>query len=297
MYNFEYPYVLLLIFIFIFSFLFFKEKSSTFYFPHLELLSAANKGSSFLILLKYLIIVFALLSLASPIKTLKNHLIKDKGIDIVLNLDTSYSMKERGFNQENLSQNRWHVVSNIVKDFIKKRTNDNIALVVFGTSVMTASPISFDKEAQIDILSYLDIGIVGNKTAMIDSLASSINILKKSKSKSKIIVLLSDGEDTASTIPLNVVLKLSQKYKIKIYTISISQRKIRILDEIAEQSSGKSYLAKNAKALKLIYEDINRLEKSKLAKNKIMLKEYYFIYPLSFSILCLLLFLILRNRL
>ncbi len=68
-----------------------------------------------------------------------------------------------------------------MKDFLPQRVNDNIGIVVFGTSVMMASPLSFDKEAQKSIIDYLEIGIIGDKTAMIDSLATSVNILKKFK--------------------------------------------------------------------------------------------------------------------
>ncbi|PHR71435.1 MAG: VWA domain-containing protein [Arcobacter sp.] len=295
MFEFEYPYVFFLIFIFIFCEYYCKEKSSAFYFPQINML---EKSSSFfnLKILKYLILVLTLLALASPIKKLNTVFIKNDGIDIVLSLDTSYSMKQRGFNINNPDENRWMVISSIVKDFIQKRLNDNIALVVFGSSVMTASPLSFDKNAQMDILSYLDIGIVGNKTAMFDSLASAINILKSSKSKSKIIVLLSDGEDTASKIPISIIIKLAKKHKIKIYTILISNYKIPALENISKQSKGKSYLATNSLILEKIYEDINYLEKSSLNKNKVVLKEYYYFYPLFFSILMLFFFLIIKNR-
>jgi len=295
MFEFEYPYILLILFVFIFCEYFCKEKSASFYFPHINML---QKSSSLMNLKipKYLILVFALLALASPVKKLSSTFIKNDGIDIVLSLDTSYSMRQRGFNIDKPNENRWMVISSIVKDFIQKRINDNIALVVFGSSVMTASPLSYDKNAQMDILSYLDIGIVGRKTAMFDSLASSINILKKSKSKSKIIVLLSDGEDTASKIPLNIIIKLAKKHHIKIYTILISNYKMPALENISKESKGKSYLAKNSFSLEKIYEDINYLEKSSLNKNKVVLKEYYYFYPLFLSIFFLFFFLIIKNR-
>ncbi len=94
-------------------------------------------------------------------------------------------MKELGLNKNNESENRFKVVKDIVKEFLPRRTNDNIAIVVFGTSVMMATPLSFDKEAQKSIIDYLEVGIVGDKTAMLDSLASGVNILKKLKSKIK----------------------------------------------------------------------------------------------------------------
>lgn len=296
MYSFEYPYVFLFIIMFVISDLFFKEKVSSFYFPHLNILNKVSKSHYILNGLKYLGIFLAILALSSPIKKLDTQIIKNNGIDIVLNLDTSGSMRSIGFNKNNLEENRWLAVSNIVKDFIDKRNNDNIALVVFGSSVMTASPMSFDKEAQKQIISYLDIGIVGEKTAMIDSLASSINILKTSKSKSKIIVLLTDGRDTASEIPLSIVLKLAKKYSIKIYTILISKDNIRVLKKISSETKGKSYIAYNSNALEKIYNDINTLEKTNIDKNIIILKEYYFFYPLLLSIIALIFFIYLKNK-
>ena len=296
MYSFEFPYLLLLIFVFVFSHFYLKEKTSAYYFPHLNIFNRNKKNNMFLNLLKYASIIFAIIALSSPIKRLDTQIIKKDGIDIVLNLDTSYSMRAIGFNENNQEQNRWIAVSYIVKDFIKKRINDNIALVVFGTSVMTASPLSFDKDAQNEIISYLDIGIVGEKTAMIDSLGASIKILKNSTSKSKVIVLLTDGEDTASIIPLSVIIKLANKYKIRIYTISISKRKIRILDQISKQTNAKTFVARNSDNLEHIYNEINNLEKTKIENNKIVLKEYFFFYPLLLSIMLLIVFLFLKNR-
>ncbi len=292
----EYPAVLLIILPFIFCAYYCKAKSPTYYMPHLNILKDVNTNINFFIIfLKWFIIVFALISLSSPVKILDNKFIKNNGIDIVLCLDTSGSMRAIGFNKDDLEQNRWKAVSLIVQDFIKKRLNDNIALVVFGSSVLTASPISFDKQAQSEIISYLDIGIVGDKTALIDSLATSINILKDSKAKSKLIIILSDGEDTISTIPLKVVKFLAKKYKIKIYAIGIGESNISLLNQIT-QDNGKTFHARNKKDLKKVYEEINKLEKSKIETNKIILKQYLFFYSLFFTILALILFIFLKNK-
>lgn len=295
--TFEYPYLLLLILLFIFCAFFCKEKAPSYLFVHLDIYKNNSSSTNIIVpILKYISIILAICALASPVKVFETKLLKKDGLDIILSLDTSGSMKEQGFNPNNLKENRWEAVSSIVEDFIDKRENDNIGLVVFGTSVLTASPLSFDKNVQKDILKYLNIGIVGERTALYDSLATSINILKDRQTKSKIIILLSDGEDTASKIPFEIVKQLSEKYKIKIYTIGIGNSNKYILDSIANKTEGKSFTAYSKNDLKNIYEEINNLEKSKIDSNKIVLKDYLFFYPLFLSILCLIIFIYLKNR-
>jgi len=295
--RFEYPYLLLIIMLFIFCSLFCKAKIPTYIVPHLNIF-AKNQVSTnvFQGLLKYISIVGAIIALASPYTKLNTQLIKNDGIDIVLSLDTSGSMKELGFNPLNPMESRFTVVKDIVKEFIPKRVNDNISIVVFGTSVMMATPLSFDKDAQLEIIDYLDVGVVGDKTALIDSLVSSTNILKSSKAKSKVIILLSDGADNSSTIPLEIALKLLNKYEIKVYTISIANSNKIILNQIATQTNGKSFSANSKEKLNEIYEEINKLETSKIENNKITLKNYLFFYPLFLAIMSLIILIYLKNR-
>lgn len=299
MYNFsfEYPYLFLLLIPFLFCFIYCKAKESSYFMPHLNLLNESTKKSTLLInLLKYLTVILAVTALASPVKIKNTQFINSDGIDIVLNLDTSDSMKQRGFNKFDLQENRFDVVKELASDFIDKRINDNIALVVFGNSSLIASTLSFDKQAQKEILNYLDIGIVGPRTALIDSLASSVKILKNSKSKSKIIILLSDGEDTSSQIPFSIVLKLLKKYNIKVYTIAIQSQNRYILNKIAKETNGKYFNANSKEDLQNVYKQINELEKSKLKKNKVVLKEYYYFYPLFIATIILILLIYLKNK-
>ena len=296
-FSFEYPYVFLLLLLFLLCSKFCKAKYQAYYLPHLAIYQQIDPlGTNYLSLLKWLTIIFALIALSSPIKEHNIVNVKNDAIDMVLSLDTSGSMRQRGFNQTNPTQNRWQVVQNIVGDFINQRKSDNIALVVFGSSVMIASPLTYDKKAQQRIISSLDIGIVGDKTALIDSVATSINILKNSSAKSKIVVAITDGDDTASTIPLNVVLKLAKKYQIKIYTIGIGMINPYLLEEFANTTGGKTFTALSKSDLVSVYETINKLEKSKVEQNKIVLKEYYFFYPLMVSFLSLLLLVYLKNK-
>lgn len=295
--KFEYPFVFFIIPLFIFCSIFCKAKIPTYIIPHLNIFEQAQHKSHILLsILKYIVVIFSTLALASPYKHLHTQIIKSDGIDIVLSLDTSGSMKELGLNSFNQSETRFDVVKDIVKDFLPKRVNDNIAIVVFGTSVMMATPLSFDKEAQKSIIDYLEVGIVGDKTAMIDSLASAVNILKTSKAKSKVIILLSDGEDNSSTIPFEVIIKLLKKYSIKVYSVGIGESNKIILNQISKQTEGKAYIARSKEDLKEIYKQINSLEKSKIDNNKITLKEYLFFYPLFLAIISLIIFVYLKNR-
>ena len=299
MYNnftFEYPYFLLLIVLFIICSIYCKAKTPTYLIPHLNIFKFANQKSMiFINSLKYLVIIFSILALASPVKINDTILLKNDGVNILLNLDASGSMKERDLD-ENYSKNRFEVVKDIVKDFMDKRVADNIGIVLFGDSVLIASPLSFDKDAQKQIIDYLDVEMAGQKTALIDSIAASINILKNQKAKSNIIILLSDGVDNASNIPLDVVIKLLNKYNIKAYTIGIGNFNNEVLYKIANESNAKSYTAMSKEDLALIYEDINKLEKSQIDQNKIILKDYLFFYPLFFAILFLILLIYLRNK-
>lgn len=295
--TFEYPYVLLLIFVFIFCSIYCKAKSPSYYIPHLNIFQKSNQKSNLIInILKYLIVCLAIISLASPIKEKDTQLIKNDGINILLNLDASASMRYRDLDKDDRNRNRFDVVKEIVKDFIVKRETDNIGLILFGDSILMASPLSFDKNAQKEIIDYLEIGMVGNKTALLDSIARSVNILKDKGNSSNVIIVLSDGEDTASKIPLQVIVKLLKKYSIKAYTIGIGDTNKTVLNQISQQSNAKSYTAYSKNDLIAIYEDINKLEKSKIDQNKIVLKDYLFFYPLFFAVFFLIIFIYLKNK-
>ena len=214
----EYPYFLLLILLFLICERFCRAKVQSYFVPHLQVYSQ-SKGvrSSLVSTLKWTTIVFACLALSSPVKELNIINKKKEGLDIVLSLDTSGSMRQIGFNREDVDQNRWVVVKDIVQDFILKRTNDNIGLVVFGSSVMTASPLSYDKNAQNKIMEGLDIAIVGEKTALIDSIASSINILKNSSTNGNfpqlILKGITDADHSGHLKPFVYAFQLSSSRK------------------------------------------------------------------------------------
>lgn len=296
-FSFEYPYFLLLILVFIFCAVYCKAKSPSYLVPHLNIYNKSNiKTSLFTNTLKFITIIFSIIALASPIKVNKSEIIKNDGINIVLSLDASGSMNDRGFDEKDYNKSRFDSVKQIVSSFIEKRVSDNIAFVLFGNSAMIASPLSFDKEAQKEILKYFQVGVLGNSTAILDSLALSIKVLKDKKAKSNIIILLSDGLDNASTIPFQVIERMTKKHNIKIYTVSIGNANNQMLEKISSISNAKSYKAYNKEQLETIYNDINLLEKSKIEQNRVVIKEYLFFYPLFIAVISLLLLIYMKNK-
>lgn len=295
-FTFEYPYFLFLILLFIFCDNYCKAKSASYLIPHLNIFQQSTKKSNlFLNFLKYIVIILSIIALSSPIKTNDTIFLKNDGINIILDLDASLSMSEKDLD-ENFQKNRFDVVKDIIKEFITKRVADNVGIVLFGDSVLIGSPLSFDKEAQKQMVDYLDVGMAGKNTALLDSLASSINILKNKEAKSNIIILLSDGEDNSSSVPFEVIINMLKKYNIKVYTIGLGNFNNNILFNIAKESNAKAYLAYSKEDLNLIYEDINQLEKSEIEQNKIILKDYLFFYPLFIAILALIIFIFLKNK-
>ncbi|WP_223897063.1 VWA domain-containing protein [Sulfurovum sp. TSL1] len=253
--------------------------------PHFsQILPHASTKKYLKRILKWVILIFAIIALSTPVINRGTKSIKEEGIDIVLSLDTSGSMSLIGLNEQNYEQNRWEVVSEVVKDFISTRENDRIGLVVFGDTTTVASPLSYDSEAQMHIIEETDIGVVGKSTALIDSIVTSISLLKKSQSRSKVVILLSDGDDTASQVPLSVALKLAKKYQIKIYTVSIGESNNNMLQVISNENGAQSFVATNKEDLAQVYETINSLERSNTEHSKVKIVEHLYFYFLGVSL-------------
>jgi len=299
-FEFLYPWVLFLIPLSIICFIKCRAKESAIIFPHLHLLKKSSGKKRFLLdFLKFSSFFLLIVSIAMPVRVDKSKIIKNYGIDIALAIDASGSMKERGFDEEHLDKSKFDLVKILVKDFISKRVNDNISLVVFGSYAYVASPLTFNKEALKKIIDYLNIGIAGQKTALIEGALEAIKLLKKGEAKSKILILLTDGVDTASEVPLEILLKMAKKYNIKIYAIGIGSKEdinIPLLKKIAKESKGEFFFAKDFKDLKKVYEKINKLEKSKIRGEKFVKKEHLFIYTLFLSIMFLLFYIYFYGR-
>ncbi len=277
-----------------------RAKESAIIFPHIDLLKKAADLKSFLPeFLKFTALIGTIVALAGPVFLDRSVEVKRKGHAIVLAIDASGSMRESGFDRNNLSLSKFDVVKELVKDFVKKRKNDNLGLIVFGSFAYVASPLTFNNDVIAKLLDYLDIGIAGQKTAINDALFESIHLLKSSDAKSKVVILLTDGIDTASRTPIDVVMKMAKKYHVKIYTIGIGDR--RGIDEnflkwVAKRSGGAYFYAPNASVLKRVYEKIDQLEASKIKGAHFVKKEQLYQYPLFVAVLALLFFIYIYSK-
>lgn len=296
----EYPYALLIILVFIFCHFICPLRSRAIYFAHTDRIRSEGAVSATLLqFLKWLAIVSLLLALAAPYRAKHIDITPKQGYDIALLLDASLSMRERGFSENNLMLDRFDSVKAIVSDFIRSRKNDNLGLVVFGSFAFIAAPLTYDKRILSDIVSRLQIGMAGRATAIFDALGQGVKLLKNSHAKSKIAILITDGENTTQNVSLDAVLKLAQKYQVKIYTIGIGREgefNAGLLNKIAQESGAKMFKAHSKEQLSKIYKEIDRLEKSEIKSKHFEKRSYYYHLPLTVALISLLLFLVLRQQ-
>lgn len=298
----EFPELLFIILVFIICAVFCKMKLASLYFPHAaKFMQSTHRSTKLLSFFKWLGIIMLILSISSPVRDEPYELEPKDGYEIALILDASNSMRAQGFDENDKRKNRFEAVKSIVSDFINERKNDNIGLVVFGEYSFIASPLTYDENILKRIVSQLQIGIAGKYTALYESLAQGVNLLKMSKSKSKIAILLTDGHSTPEIddIPLEVALDLAKKEGIKVYPIGIGgqgEYNTKVLMQIAQETGGVAFGASSANELADIYKEIDNLEKSEIKSETFTYLKYYYMYPLFTAFISLLLFIYLRNK-
>jgi len=282
-FSITYIYVLSLL-ILLPCFVWCKLKAKIVYFPKVEWLpkhSFAWESTTIWLMVIYTLLVF---SLSQPYIYESELASQKKGRDLVLVMDSSGSMAERGFNREKKEQRKYDISVSIAKDFIKKRLDDNVGLVVFGSFAFTASPLTYDLKAfseMFDLMS--DIGIAGTSTAIGDAIIQGIVTLDTGEAKSKVIILLTDGKHNAGKHSPREAVNLAKQKGIRIYTIGIGKKgdyDKKMLDTIAKESGAKSFFASNSDELKAVYKSIDKLEPSHIRSESYLNRDELFIYPL-----------------
>ena len=291
-FEFEHPYALVLILLYIVCSIFCKAKSNRLLFVNVKVFKSGVRVKSILQeLLKAVAIIALSIALASPITKdiIKNQ--NTKGYDISLVLDVSGSMNRAG---------KFTTVKRVVRDFIKRRKNDRLALTVFADFAYVAVPLTYDKKSILRLLDHIDVGIAGvQNTSLYEALFLSTKIFENSKAKNKIAILLTDGEETVFNIPLEVAINTAKKHGIKVYTIGVGTPgdfNPMVLKKIAKETGGKFYMATNPKRLQEIYREIDRLEKSKIKADKFIKKQYYFEYFALIAFVAIAILIFLRRR-
>ena len=238
-----------------------------------------------------------------------------RGIDIVMAIDVSASMLAK-----DLRPNRLEALKAVAADFINGRPNDRIGLVEYAGEAYTKTPITTDKTIVLRSLRDIKYNtIIEGGTAIGMGLATSVNRLKDSRAKSKVIILLTDGVNNSGFIDPKIASELAVEYGVKTYTIGLGtngmalspiainpngsfrygRQKVEIdealLKEIAEVTGGKYFRATNNKKLAEIYDEINKLEKTEIEEKKYYNYDEKYRSFVLFAGLLLLLELILRN--
>lgn len=212
-----------------------------------------------------------IVALARPVNVSSAKLPPTQGIDIMLVIDASASM-----NRQDFFPSRFVAAQKNAINFISKRFNDRIGLTVFAKNAFLAAPLTLDHDAVQELVASLYLGIVDpNLTAVGDALGVASNHLKDSSAKSKIILLLTDGSNNTGTLDPLLAAKAAAAYGIKVYTIatasppgtSVFSSQEEEIDEglllnIAKETGGEFYRAKNEMELQQIYDKINELEKT-----------------------------------
>ena len=233
---------------------------------------------------------------------------KSRGIDIVIAVDVSSSMLA-----QDLKPNRLEALKEVAKEFVNDRINDRIGLVVYAGESYTKTPVTSDKSIIINSINEIIFdGVIEDGTAIGMGLATSVNRLKNSKAKSKVVILLTDGVNNSGFIDPNTSADLATSFGIKTYTIGLGSNgnarapialnpdgsfrygltKVEIdeklLKEIASKTGGLYFRATDNKKLKEIYDEINKLEKTEVEEFKYSnAKEVYRFFVLAAVILIL----------
>ena len=232
----------------------------------------------FFFLLRLAVLCMIALLIAMPRLVDVDSKVPVEGIDIVLVLDVSGSMNNQ--DDESDPRTRHEMAKQEAIRFIEKRDNDAIGLVLFANDALSRIPITMDKQLLKEVIGELELGFINpNGTLLFTGVLTAANRLKHSKAKSKVMILLTDGEPTDGDMSPQLTMDIVKQLGIKIYTIGIGSDQPRyvthplglipipgvnkeVLSYIAKQTDGKFFLAKNPNDMRQIYDTINRLETS-----------------------------------
>ncbi len=248
-------------------------------------LASAKKARPgiFLLLLRLVMFFLLILALARPQQGNSTTEIEASGIDILLAVDVSGSMEAMDFTLAGKPANRLEVVKKVVDEFIQQRPNDRIGLLAFGGRPYLVSPLTLDHNWLQKRLESLQIGMVEDGTAIGSAIGSGTNRLRDKKSKSRILILLTDGMNNSGRVPPLIAAEAAETLAIKVYTIGAGTRgeapipvtdpfgKRRLiqarvdideetLTKVAELTGARYFRATDTASLEKIYKEINQME-------------------------------------
>lgn len=259
-----------------------------------------TRSGAFLAALRWLILALLIIALAQPRFTHSETRITASGVDIAVALDMSGSMASEDFEAPRESWisaapsrlSRLEMAKKVLKGFIDKRPSDRIGIVAFATQAYIACPLTLDHDFLLDNITRLELGTIDDsRTAIGSALSAAINRLRDLKSKSKIVILMTDGQNNSGKIPPLTAAEAAHTLGVKVYTIGVGMRGMApmpvfwngrkvgyrqepvdidedTLQKIAEMTGGKYYRADNAQRFQAIYGEIDKLEKTEAEVKK-----------------------------
>lgn len=259
-------------------------------------------------------IIVVLLSIALARPQLSNHWQSEttEGIDIMMALDISGTMLG-----EDLKPNRLEAAKAVATDFVQARSNDQIGLVLFAGESFTQCPLTTDHTVLVNLFQSVKFGMIEDGTAIGLGLANAVNRMKDSATKSKVVILLTDGSNNRGDIDPITAAEIAKTFNIRVYTIGVGSydKKVPVpihtpygiqhgtmssefdettLRKIAQITGGEYFRATDNKSLKVIYDQIDQLEKSKIRAREYSKRAEAFAPFLLAALLCLITELILR---
>lgn len=262
--------------------------------------------------LRTIIIALLIIVLARPQKTDKFQNSTTEGIDIILTLDISGSMLARDFKPDRLEASK-----NVATEFISGRPYDRIGLVVFSGESFTQCPLTTDHAVLVNLMREIKSGMIEDGTALGNGLATAVNRIKDSQAKSKVIILLTDGVNNRGEVAPSTAADIAKTFGVRVYTIGVGTQGMApypvqtpfgmqyqnmpveidegILRDIASKTGGKYFRATDNNKLVQVYNEIDKLEKSKIDERQFTRREEKFILPALFAFILLALEVITRQ--
>jgi Ca-activated chloride channel family protein len=214
--------------------------------------------------------------------------------EILIAVDLSGSMSTRDFEGvDGKKIDRLEAVKMVLDDFFAKRKGEKIGLILFGNAAFVQSPFTQDLEALKHLLSELQVGMAGPQTMIGDGIALGVKVFQESNVTDRMLILMSDGDDTGSKVPPKTAAKLAAQNGVTIHAIAVGDPQnagehpmdTLTLKEIAEKTGGKFYYAWNRKELEEIYQEIDKLTPKKVEELSYRPVEELFFYPLGAGLL------------
>jgi Ca-activated chloride channel homolog len=242
-----------------------------------------SRSGQILASLRWVALAAFIVALAQPRLTKSTSEVKASGIDIVVALDLSGSMRTPDYVVNGQGTSRFDVAKPVLEKFVGMRPDDRIGLVVFAAQAFIAAPMTLDHDYLLQNIDRLEIGTINSDaTAIGDGITTALNRLRNIKAKSKIIVLMTDGANNSGHIDPVTATEAAQALGVKIYTIGLGNREFieqnhyppgflpdeDTLKQIAKMTGGQFYRGDNSEKLRQIYDEIDKMEKTEAVVSK-----------------------------